>query len=52
MSDDMQVLPCGCRMYNVGDAFVYETHALDCEFYLYFLEQSEKLGKPPTFLEI
>lgn len=52
MSDDMQALPCGCKMYTVKDAFVFEPHSLECEFYLYFLEQSEKLGKTPTYLEI
>lgn len=42
----LERLPCGCRHGLVGEAFVFEPCALDCEFYLYVLAESERQAKP------
>lgn len=39
-------LPCGCLMWNEGEAFVFVPHALDCTYYQYVLQQSGEQGKP------
>jgi hypothetical protein len=45
-----QRLPCGCVMDTVGDAFVYQPCSLNCEYYLYVVQQSKKLGKPLGYI--
>lgn len=52
MDDNMEVLPCGCRMYTVDDTFVFEPHDMKCEFYQYVLDQAKKQDKPMTHLEM
>lgn len=38
-------LPCGCVMWNEGDAFVFKPHSMTCPYYLYVLEQGKAQGK-------
>lgn len=52
MPDSAEILPCGCKMYTVGDTFMFEPHALDCEYYLYVVAQAEAQNKPTTYLEM
>jgi len=52
MPDSAERLPCGCRMYTVGDTFVFEPHALDCEYYLYVVEQSKQESVELTYLDM
>lgn len=47
----MQKLPCGCQFDNVGDAFVFEPCSLDCEYYLYVIEEGKRQGKDMTHLD-
>lgn len=43
--EDEMDLPCGCVMWNEGDAFVYLPHSPDCQYYLYVLEEAQRQGK-------
>lgn len=49
----MERLPCGCRhgTDEVTEAFIYEPCSMDCEFYLYVLEESKRQGKPTVTLD-
>ena len=38
-------LPCGCEIWNEGDAFVFKAHSPDCLYYRYVLEEAERQGK-------
>jgi hypothetical protein len=49
---EVEILPCGCKMYTVGEAFVFEPHAMDCEFYLYVLSYAQEKNKPVTKLDL
>lgn len=44
-TSSMEKLPCGCAMGTVGEAFVFQPHALDCQYYLYVMEQMRAQGK-------
>lgn len=41
-----EVLPCGCRLSSVNDAFVFEACSPTCEWVAYVLAQSAAQGKP------
>jgi hypothetical protein len=42
-------LPCGCQMWtdviDGNNIFMFEPHALDCEYYLYAVNEAERMGK-------
>jgi hypothetical protein len=44
--------PCGCKFYTVQDAFVTEPCSLDCELYLYTVEETKRQGKSVTHIHI
>lgn len=48
-------LPCGCQMdQQIIDGvptFIYEPCSLDCEYYLYMLEEGKRQGKPMTIID-
>lgn len=49
MSDvrsNKQRLPCGCVMWDEGDAFVFKPHDIKCPYYRYVLEEAERQEKP------
>lgn len=46
---EMQELPCGCKMGEEGGQFIFEPHSLECEYYLYVIEQAEARNKPITY---
>lgn len=53
----MERLPCGCQMgtstNSAGEeVFLFEPHAMDCEYYLYVLDESARQGKPVTTLDV
>ena len=51
-----ETLPCGCRTWtdevDGQPVFMFEPHALDCEWYAFVLEQSAAQGKPVTTVDI
>jgi hypothetical protein len=48
-------LPCGCildaQVINGVNTFVMVPCALDCQFYVYALEESKRQGKPPRIVD-
>lgn len=50
--ETFEALPCGCRMGNVENVFVFEPHSLDCIYYLYVMQFAEERGKPITYLDL
>ena len=50
-NQDETVLPCGCRMWTVDEALVFEPHSVHCENYRFFLAESARQGKSPTVLD-
>lgn len=44
--DSWTVAPCGCGFGLVGDTYVHEPCRVDCELFLWALEQIEQLGIP------
>lgn len=49
---DVQELPCGCRMYVVGKALVFEPHSEDCYYYQYAVAEAQRRDKPIQYYEI
>lgn len=51
----MDILPCGCKMWtDVIDGvntFMYEPCKLDCTYYKFVLEETEKQGKPAVIID-
>lgn len=41
-------LPCGCKIWNEGEAFYIEACELgtDCEYVKYVIEETARQGKP------
>jgi len=51
-SEPLFVAECGCRAYEVGDAFVFEpcTQAR-CEVREFVIAETKRQGKPLSFME-
>lgn len=43
---DFLNLECGCEVWSEGDNLYFKPHAFDCTYYLYFLEEGKRQGKP------
>lgn len=52
MPDSSEVLPCGCRMYTVGNTFVFEPHAEDCVYYRFVLEEAQRQDVTVSTLDL
>lgn len=54
-ANTMQMLPCGCRMgtdiINGTRTFLIEPCSLQCEYYLYALEESRKQGNTESIID-
>lgn len=47
---DAELLPCGCLIGTAGDAFVMQPCSPLCEFYRYFVAESDRQAKPIRYV--
>lgn len=47
----MEEAPCGCKFGPVGNVYVFEPCALDCDLYAWFQREAASQGKPVTTID-
>lgn len=53
MSSQSETLKCGCivQFDDEDRTMTFVPHALDCDYYLYFMEETRRQGKHVTVID-
>lgn len=50
--ENLDELPCGCRMYTVGHDLIFEPHSEDCPYYAHLLKEAEEREVPVSRIDM